>query len=175
LLDSALKAIFEKESTKMGRNYHRADWDKFRSLVYTSKMAFIANRRRWTPLLIKAATDRWYSGVNMAFNLVCKPSKVKTKDVADWVKEDCESAKRKYRIKEKQAYRRGRPSPADLTALRALNRSLKNCIKSAKKEVSRVCEGGGNPSRHGKAVKNTQIFFFNAFILWNNEAVVQYT
>jgi hypothetical protein len=81
-----------------------------------------------------SATDRWYSGVNLAFNLVCKPSRVKTKDVADWWNEDCESAKRKYQIQEKQADRRKRPSPADLTALRALNRSLKNCINSAKKE-----------------------------------------
>jgi hypothetical protein len=118
----------------MGRNYHRADWEKFRKLVNTSKMASIANRRRWTPLLIEAATDRWYICVNMAFNQVCKPSKVKTKNVADWWNEDCESAKRKYRNKEKRAYRRGRPSPADLTELRALNRSLKNCIKAAKKD-----------------------------------------
>jgi hypothetical protein len=48
----------EKESTKMGRIYHRADWEKFRALVNTSKMASIAKRRRWTPLLIEAATDR---------------------------------------------------------------------------------------------------------------------
>jgi hypothetical protein len=118
----------------MGRNYHRAHWKKFRFLVNTSTMTSIANRSRWTPLLIEAATERWYSGVNIAFNLVCKPSNVKTKDVANWWNEDCESAKRKYQIKEKQAYRRGTPSPADLTALGALNRSLKNCIKSAKKE-----------------------------------------
>jgi hypothetical protein len=44
------------------------------------------------------------------------------------------SAKIKYRNKEKRAYRRGRPLPADLTELRALNRSLKNCIKAAKKD-----------------------------------------
>jgi hypothetical protein len=65
----------EKESTKMGRNYHGADWEKFRKLVNTSKMASIANPGRWTPLLIEAAPDRWYSGVNMAFNQVCKPRK----------------------------------------------------------------------------------------------------
>jgi hypothetical protein len=118
----------------MGRNYHRADWEKFRSLVNTSKMATIANRRRWTLLLIEAATDRWYNSVNVAFDQVCKPSKVKINNVADWWNEDCESAKRKYRNKEKRAYRRSRPSPADLTLLRALNRSLKNCIKVAKKD-----------------------------------------
>jgi hypothetical protein len=67
----------EKESTKMGRNYHRADWKKFRSLVNTSKMTAIANGRRWTPLIIELATDRWYSSVNIAFNQVCKPSKIK--------------------------------------------------------------------------------------------------
>jgi hypothetical protein len=103
-------------------------------LVNTSKMAAIANRRRWNPLLIEAATDRWYNSVNIAFDQVCKPSKVKIKNVADWWNKDCESAKRKYRDKEKCAYRRGRPSPAALKELRALNRSLKNCIKAAKKE-----------------------------------------
>jgi hypothetical protein len=49
---------------------HQADWERFRLLVNTSKMAAIANRRRWTPLLIEAATDRWYSGVNIAFDQV---------------------------------------------------------------------------------------------------------
>jgi hypothetical protein len=124
----------EKVSTKMGRNYHRANWEKFRLLVNTSKMSAIANRHRWTPLLIEAATDKWYNSVNIALYQVCKPSKLKIKNVADWWNEDCESAKRKYRNKEKRAYRRGRPSPADLTELRALNRSLKNCIKAAKKD-----------------------------------------
>jgi hypothetical protein len=33
----------------------------------------------------------------------------------------------------KKAYRRGRPSPVDLKHLSALNRSLKNCIKEAKR------------------------------------------
>jgi hypothetical protein len=45
----------EKESTKMGRNYHRANWEKLRMLENTSKMSSIANRRWWTPLLIEAA------------------------------------------------------------------------------------------------------------------------
>jgi hypothetical protein len=56
------------------------------------------------------------------------------KNKNNWWSKDCESAKRKYQNKEKHADRRGKPSPADLIELRALNRYLKKCIKAAKKD-----------------------------------------
>jgi hypothetical protein len=37
---------------KMGRNYHRADWVRFQTLVNTNKMKKIAKREMWTELLI---------------------------------------------------------------------------------------------------------------------------
>jgi hypothetical protein len=120
------------KETKMGRNYHRADWVWLQSLVNTNKMQKIAKRETWTELLIKEMTRQWYDSVDKAFNKVCPLKKIKVKDEADWWDEDCEVAQQWYRSKYKRAHRQGRPSPADLKDLIIHNRDLKNCIKHAK-------------------------------------------
>jgi hypothetical protein len=40
------------KETKLGRNYHKADWVRFQTLVNTNKMKKIAKREMWTKLLI---------------------------------------------------------------------------------------------------------------------------
>jgi hypothetical protein len=121
------------KETKMGRNYHRADWVRFQTLVNTNKMKKIDKREMWTELLIDEMTRQWYESVDKAFNKVCPLKKIKIKDEADWWDEDCEVAQQRYRSKYKRAHRRGRPNLADLKDLQIHNRELKNCIKHAKK------------------------------------------
>jgi hypothetical protein len=121
------------KETKMGRNYHRADWVRFQTLVNTNKMKKIAKREMWTELLIDEMTRQWYDSVDKAFNKVCPLKKIKIKEEADWWDVDCEVAQQRYRSKYKRAHRRGRPNPADLKDLHIHNRELKNCIKHAKK------------------------------------------
>jgi hypothetical protein len=76
-------------------------------------------------------TKQWYASVDKAFNKVFPLKKIKVKE--DWWDEDCKVALQRYRSKYKSAHRRGRPSPAHLMDLGILNRTLKNCIKRAKK------------------------------------------
>jgi hypothetical protein len=71
------------KETKMGRNYHRADWVRFRALVNTNKMQKMAKRERWTELLIEEMTKQWYESEDKAFNKVCPLKKIKVKDRAD--------------------------------------------------------------------------------------------
>jgi hypothetical protein len=73
------------KETKMGRNYHRADWARFQSLLNTNKMQKIAKSEMWTELLIKEMTRQWYDSVDKAFNKFCPLKKIKIKDEADWV------------------------------------------------------------------------------------------
>jgi hypothetical protein len=80
------------KETKMGRNYHRADWARFRSLVNTNKMQKIAKRKKWTELLIEEMTKQWYDSVDKAFNKICPLKKIKIKDEAAWWDKDCEAA-----------------------------------------------------------------------------------
>jgi hypothetical protein len=121
------------KETKMGRNYHRADWVQFRTLVNTNKMQKIAKRETWTKLLIKEMTKQWYESVDKAVNKVCPLKKIRVKEEVDWSDKDCEVAQQRYRSKYKSAHQRGRPSPADLKELNIHNRDLKNCMKHAKK------------------------------------------
>jgi hypothetical protein len=88
---------------------------------------------RAAELIIEEMTKQWYASVDKAFNKVCPLKKIKVKEEADWWDEDCEVARQRYRSKYKRAHRQGCPSPADLKDLSILNRTLKNCIKHAKK------------------------------------------
>jgi hypothetical protein len=78
-------------------------------------------------------TKQWYVNVDKAFNKVCPLKKIKVKEEADWCDKDCGVPQQHYRSKYKRAHHRGRPSQADLKDLSILNRTLKNCIKHAKK------------------------------------------
>jgi hypothetical protein len=93
------------KETKMGHNYHRADWARFQSLVNTNKMQKIAKRETWTELLLEEMTRQWYDSVDKAFNKVCPLKKIKIKDEADWWDKDCEVAQQRYRSKYKRAHR----------------------------------------------------------------------
>jgi hypothetical protein len=121
------------KETKMGRNYHRADWVRFQTLVNTNKLKKIAKREMWTELLIEEMTRWWYDSVDKAFNKVCPLKKIRVKEEADWWDQDCEASQQGYRSKYKRAHHRGCPSPVDLKDLNILNRTLKSCIKHAKK------------------------------------------
>jgi hypothetical protein len=98
---------------------------------------------------------QWYDSVDKAFNKVCPLKKINVKEEADWWDKDCEVAKQRYRSKYKRAHRQGCPSPADLKYLSILNRTLKNCIKHAKKtQISGICQRSGITTCHGKTIKN---------------------
>jgi hypothetical protein len=67
------------KKVKLGRNYHRADWERFQSLGKTDKMKAITSRQMWIHQLIEETTSQWYASVDPAFKKVCplKPIKVK--------------------------------------------------------------------------------------------------
>jgi hypothetical protein len=44
------------KEVRLGRNYHRADWDRFRSLVKTDEMKAITSRQTWSKLIIEETT-----------------------------------------------------------------------------------------------------------------------
>jgi hypothetical protein len=121
------------KEVRLGRNYHRADWDQFRSLVKTDEMKAIISRQTWSKLIIEETTSQWYASVDPAFKKVCPLKPIKVKEQSVWWNEDCEDARKRYQSMYKKAYRQGRPSPVDLKDLSALNRSLNNCIKEAKR------------------------------------------
>jgi hypothetical protein len=95
------------KKTKLGCNYHKADWDRFRTMVNTSKMKNIAKRQMWTELLIEEMTKQWYASVDKAFNKVCPLKKIKVKEKEDWWDEDCKVVRQQYRSKYKSAHRGG--------------------------------------------------------------------
>jgi hypothetical protein len=77
--------------TKMGRNFHKANWAKFKETVNTGCMPEIAERQVWTPRHIEAACQKWYSPVLRAFNTVCPSTKIKVRDDFYWWDNDCAS------------------------------------------------------------------------------------
>jgi hypothetical protein len=80
----------------LGRNYHRADWDQFRSLVKTEEMKAIISRQTWSKLIIEETTSQWYASVDPAFKKVCPLKPIKVKEQSDWWNEDCEDARKRY-------------------------------------------------------------------------------
>jgi hypothetical protein len=80
----------------LGRNYHRADWDQFRSLVKTEEMKAIISRQTWSKLIIEETTSQWYASVDPAFKKVCPLKPIKVKEQSDWWNKDCEDARKRY-------------------------------------------------------------------------------
>jgi hypothetical protein len=114
------------KEVQLGRNYHREDWDQFRSLVKTEAMKAIISRQTWSKLIIEETTSQWYASVDPAFKKVCPLKPIKVKEQSDWWNKDCEDARKRYQTMYKKAYRQGRPSPVDLKDLSALKGHSRN-------------------------------------------------
>jgi hypothetical protein len=84
------------KEVRLGRNYHRADWDQFRSLVKTEEMKAIISRQTWSKLIIEETTSQWYASVDPAFKKVCPLKPIKVKEQSDWWNKDCEDARKRY-------------------------------------------------------------------------------
>jgi hypothetical protein len=89
--------VHASKEPKIGRNYHKADWVWFQTLINTNKMKKIAKTEMWTELLVEEMTKQWYDSADKAFNKVCPLKKIKVKEEADWWDEDCEVAQQRYR------------------------------------------------------------------------------
>jgi hypothetical protein len=122
--------------TKMGRNYHKADWAKFKEIVNTGCMTEIAEQRVWTPRHIEAACQKWYSPVLRAFNTVCPSTKIKVRDDCYWWDDDCEKAKKEVHGAEKHAHKNAnnkqKPNGQDWAEFKRAGRAYKRTIWKAK-------------------------------------------
>jgi hypothetical protein len=54
------------KEVRLGQNYHRADWDRFQSLVKTDKIKAIITRQKWSKLIIEEIPSQWYASVDPA-------------------------------------------------------------------------------------------------------------
>ena len=105
-----------KGSAMKARNFYKADWQKFKTIINSELPAL--SDGKWSQVRIEQELDALYKCIYKALDIVCPKRPRRVKQTAIWWNEDCEKAKNTFKTTQRRVHRAIRtrktpPHPTD--------------------------------------------------------------
>ena len=124
------------EGKYLTRNYAKADWVKFSSLVETH---LVEPPQQWSKQIIENSVKNLNKAIDNGFDIACPKYPTKKRDKLDWWNSECEDAKSKYVTLERKMLRSpSGPTEESRMGVKVARRTFKKAIRRAKVDSFRT-------------------------------------